>query len=373
MNNISTNKSLWIKWINILNEVMDNMRILLISAVPPPRGGIATWSLRYLDYLKKHQIDVDLVNTALNGERGNRINSKRRVNDEILRTWRIFNAMKKQLKNKPDIVHINSSCSTFGIIRDYICVCMAKKNNIPIFFHCHCNIGDQIQKTYGRAILKKIFDIVEQVWVLNKDSYKFAKELNAKEIKIIPNFVGEDSLGDIHTINNEIEEVIFVGHVQPTKGCKEIFNIARRLPKVHFRLVGPINDEIKRLQCPKNVTLEGECNSEQIKRFLSASDVYLFPSHTEGFSLSLTEAMANGLPCIATNVGANEDMLENQGGIIVPVKNEDAIVKALHVIAEKGKREKMSEWNINKVRNMYTVEKVMQQIVDTYKSVLKNL
>lgn len=351
---------------------MNKMRILLVSAVPPPAGGIATWSLRYLEFCKKHQISVDLVNTALSGERGNRINSKRKLSDEISRTRRILHDMKQELKNTPDIVHVNSSCSTFGIIRDYMCIYMAKKRKIPVFFHCHCNIKDQIQKTYGIKILKKIFNMVSQVWVLNTDSFNFVKELNAKKVEIVPNFVDEESLSDIHNINKEIGEVVFVGHVQPTKGCKEIYDVARRLPQVHFRLIGPVNDEIKQLQCPKNVTLEGECSSEQIQQFFSIADVFLFPSHTEGFSLSLTEAMANGLPCIATNVGANKDMIENQGGIIVPVKDEKAIVEAFQLIGEKETRKKMSVWNINKVRSTYTIEIVMRKIVEMYKRELKN-
>ena len=349
------------------------MKILLVSAVPPPAGGIATWSLRYIKFCKGRQINVVLVNTALTGKRGNKINSKRKLSDEIFRTCRILCDMRRKLKNMPDIVHINSSCSTFGIIRDYMCLRMAKKKNIPIIFHCHCNVEDQIQKTYGIKILKKIISMVAQVWVLNTDSYNFVKKLDANVVEIVPNFVDEENLSDIHNIRSEIKEVVFVGHVQFTKGCKEIFNISRRLPQIHFRLIGPVSEEIKQLECPKNITLEGECDHTEIEKFLLISDVYLFPSHTEGFSLSLTEAMANGLPCIATNVGANKDMLENQGGIIVPIEDENAIVKALQALAEKNLREKMSIWNINKVKNTYTVEIVMRHIIELYENELKRM
>lgn len=348
------------------------MRILLVSAVPPPTGGIATWTLKYLDFCKKNNIKVDLVNTALNGKRGKKINSKRSISDEVSRSLHIFANMKKMLKENPDIVHINSSCSTFGIIRDYICVQMAKRQRIPVCIHCHCNIKDQVQKTYGIKILKKIFSDVSQVLVLNKNSFEYARELGATNLTIVPNFIEKQMLVESHDIKKNIENVVFVGHVQPSKGCKEIFNVAIRLPEIHFQLVGPVNDEILSLECPANVTLEGECRLDRIKDILSAADVYLFPSHTEGFSLSLTEAMANGLPCIATNVGANSDMLEGLGGVIVPIKDENSIIEAFDRIGSQEIRSRMSAWNINKVKNTYILEKVMTTLFKLYEKELVN-
>ena len=59
---------------------------------------------------------------------------------------------------------------------------------------------------------------------------------------------------------------------------------------------------------------------QKLQKYLDKADVFLFPSYTEGFSISLTEAMASGLPCIASDVGANQDMLENHGGILIKTK-----------------------------------------------------
>jgi glycosyltransferase involved in cell wall biosynthesis len=58
-------------------------------------------------------------------------------------------------------------------------------------------------------------------------------------------------------------------------------------------------------------------------------DVFVLPSEIEGFSLALLEAMACGLPCIATDVGGNREALANGTGILVPPGDADALAKAL--------------------------------------------
>ena len=346
------------------------MRILLVSAVPPPEGGIASWTTKYITYCEKHGITVELVNTALTGRRGNHINAKRKVTDEIYRTIRVIKTMCKYLKNSSiDIVHINSSCSRFGILRDYVCTKIAKKKGIPVVFHCHCNIRDQIQKTYGVKILKKICDMASEVFVLNSDSLNYLTLISSITPRIIPNFIETDMVTTGRIINEKIENILFVGHVQSTKGFFEILEVARKVPDIKFVLVGPVSGEMNNENLPTNLQLEGARPSSEIKNYLSKTDLFLFPSYTEGFSISLTEAMASGLPCIATDVGANKDMLENKGGIIIPPKNPEAIIEAIHKFERYEDRLRASDWNVNKVKSTYLLDNVMKLIIAVYKKI----
>ena len=118
------------------------------------------------------------------------------------------------------------------------------------------------------------------------------------------------------------------------------------------------------------VTLLGQKDYLEVKIYYERANVYLFPSHTEGFSMLLTEAMAAGLPCIATDVGANKDMLEDKGGIIIPAGDGTAIIQASESMSDSTVRQKMSNWNIDKVKNEYTLEKVMYRIYNIYQDVL---
>ena len=80
--------------------------------------------------------------------------------------------------------------------------------------------------------------------------------------------------------------------------------------------------------------------------------------------------MARGLPVITTDVGANKDMLEDNGGVIVPVNDSDAIDVAIQQMSDKNLRKQMSRFNVEKVERNYTIDIVMQRLTDLYKSII---
>lgn len=344
------------------------MKVLLVSALPPPAGGIAVWTERYLEYCEKNGIDVSLVNIALTGTRGTKINDHTSIVDEVKRTKRVLRDMRSQLNTvNPSVVHMNSSCGPFGIYRDLLCVKAAYKKGIPIVLHFHCNIENRVSGKAGMWALNKMTSMAKRTLVLNSSSKSFLETHTNSRPQIVPNFIDSDFLVKKHSIREQIKEIAFVGHVQITKGSKEILEAAAQLPNIHFTMIGPVADEISALPCPNNVTLVGPKKPEEVKKYLLDADLYLFPSYTEGFSLSLTEAMATGLPAIATDVGANKDMLENTGGIIIPVQDSEAIVEAIKQLQDKDLRREASEREIKKVRGYYLTETVMNQLVDIYK------
>lgn len=348
------------------------MKVLLVSALPPPAGGIATWTERYLEYCDGNDIHHGLVNIALSGDRGQKINDKTSIKDELIRTRRVLKDMRAKVKSTcATVVHMNTSCGPMGIFRDCLCVRVAYKKKIPVVLHFHCNVESRVRGRASIWALKKMTGMASKVLVLNSTSKQFVTPYSKEEPIIVPNFINDDFLVDEHKIRDEVNEVVFVGHVQVTKGSKEILEAATQLPNIHFTLIGPVADEIGSLPCPPNVSLVGAKTLEEVKKYLLDADLYLFPSYTEGFSLSLTEAMSTGLPAIATDVGANKDMLEEKGGTIIPVKDSKAIVNAIKSLSSISIRKEMSQWSIQKVRDNYLTETVMETIVDIYQGLEK--
>lgn len=347
------------------------MRVLLISPLPPPEGGIATWTVKYLDYCKKNGVSVDLVNIANTGSRGKKIIGKINIKDEITRTSKILFSLRGKLKDKKfDVVHLNTSCSKFGLYRDFFCARMASKARVPVILHCHCNIEDQLQsRAIAIALFSRIVFLSSKVIVLSQQSFSYVKELGFDKTIILPNFIEVDKIIASKAINNTIKTVLFVGHFQPSKGAIEILKAAKMIPALHFILIGPISDKLTDISFPDNVLTMGSQNWEIIQKNLDKADVFLLPSYTEGFSISLLEAMARGLPVITTEVGANKEMIEQSGGILVPVGNADAIVTALESLLSYQVRKEMSDWNINKVKNSYQIDLVMEQFLHIYKEV----
>lgn len=77
-----------------------------------------------------------------------------------------------------------------------------------------------------------------------------------------------------------------------------------------------------------------------IERHLAAADIFALPSHAEGFSNALLEAMASSLACIATAVGGNAEALACDAGVVVPPKDAEALAVALGVLLDDESRRK---------------------------------
>lgn len=346
-----------------------DLKILLVSPLPPPAGGIASWTKQYIDWSKKNNLSVEIVNTAVIGKRAEKINHKTRIIDEIKRTKKIIKELETKINQfKPQIIHLNTPCGKFGIIRDFLCARIANKNDAKLIVHYRCNIKDQVDSSIvSRFFLKQLTNIADLNLVLNSSSKQYIIEKTNRDSILTSNFINKTFVLDKpRNIRKEIKIVSFVGHVQRTKGILEIIDVAKKSPHIIFKIAGPVANEITRIEKPKNIIFLGSLTKQEVKALLRKSDVFLFPSYTEGFANALLEAMAMGLPIITTPVGANVDMIESKGGVIVDVGDSNSIMEAIDNIKDSMIRSKMSEWNLNKVKNEYTIEKVMNKLIALY-------
>lgn len=352
------------------------MKLLLVSPkMEKSNGGIAVWTNMYLDGARDSVIEPYLLNTAPVGKRAKNGTAKRNFLVEMWRTIKIFRDFSLiTRKTEFDIVHLNTSCGRFGIVRDYLLLKQIKKKQpqAKIVLHYHCDIPAQVRSKKSKKYLGNLLKLCDCNFVLCQNSKTYLeKEMSATAIKV-PNFVSE------HLIvkhNREIRpnklRAFFVGRISILKGAREIYALAEKNPDVVFSLVGSVSETVASWQKPENIHLLGPMPHERVLACMDEADVFVFPSHTEGFSMALAEAMARGLPAVATDVGANADMLEEQGGIVCPVGDDDALHQALQEIKNTDTREKMSSWCVNKVRENYTTDKVIAQFLEYYNHLLE--
>ena len=124
--------------------------------------------------------------------------------------------------------------------------------------------------------------------------------------------------------------------------------------------------ELKKLE--ENVLLIGQ--KDNIYNILKYGDIFILPSLREGMPNALMEAMACGLPCIATNVGAVPDLLDKQGGIVVTPKNSSEILEALrYLINDEEKLISMGLYNQKYMKKNFSVEKMVKETENLIKSI----
>lgn len=349
------------------------MHILLITQLPPPKGGIATWSQGYLEHMGKTFHRIDVVNTAAIGGRSQDVNASKSLGTELKRALQIWNKTREKMRTRDfDVVHINVVGTVTGMVRDLVTLQLLGKH-LPKVVQFHSNLSDQVgDSRLGQFLLKKITAGADTVLVLNSPTARYLKQVTGIEPICVSNFIdGSYVRTDPREISPRIQSVVFTGHIVPGKGIAEILEAAVKFPQIRFSLLGKQPEETQLPACPQNVELCGEKSPEEVQSALDCADIFLFPSYSEGFSVSLTEAMARGLPVIASDVGANRDMLEDRGGILVPPRNASEICTAMGALQDSALRRSMSDWNLQKVSSCYTADAVFAQLLDLYERTIE--
>ena len=110
-----------------------------------------------------------------------------------------------------------------------------------------------------------------------------------------------------------------------------------------------------------------------MQEYLSAADIFVLPSRSEGFSNAIIEAMAASLPVVATNVGGNAEAVEDGvSGFIVPPEDIAALSDAiLRMLSNPAKAEEMGASGRERVKDNFTIDAMVHQITNVYASLLK--
>lgn len=127
---------------------------------------------------------------------------------------------------------------------------------------------------------------------------------------------------------NEKLKFIFVGTVGLRKGIPNLIQAWNKLNRndATLTIIGPISENIKNKIFSENITVYGRMPLESIVQWMQKSDIFIFPSHFEGFGLVLLEALATGLPIIASTNTAAPDIIENgQEGFIIDPNHENEL------------------------------------------------
>lgn len=126
---------------------------------------------------------------------------------------------------------------------------------------------------------------------------------------------------------------------------------------------------VKDLGIEKNVLLPGY--RKDANEILKVSDLYVFPSYQEGLSVALMQAMAAGLPVVASKIRGNTDcIIDGKGGITVAPTDIDGMSKAISLLrSDDSLRTKFGRYNIKKV-NEFNKQKVLDRNAEIFSTLL---
>jgi glycosyltransferase involved in cell wall biosynthesis len=111
-----------------------------------------------------------------------------------------------------------------------------------------------------------------------------------------------------------------------------------------------------------------------VRQLLAAADVYANSSIHEGVSLTILEAMATGLPVVATRVGGTpEVVLEPETGVLVPARSPTALASALATLLHTpGRRRAMGDAARARVKSHFSIDAMVTRYLEAYRSSLRS-
>ena len=202
---------------------------------------------------------------------------------------------------------------------------------------------------------------------------------------------------DIHKYNNTVpppdfrakigfpENHLIAGTVAAMVDHKDYPNLlkAARIvinnnDNITFCAVGNGSEENKVLALAKELQLKDRFIfagfRKDVGNFLKSFDIFVLSSHLEGLGTSILDAQGVGLPVVACKTGGIPEIIDNHiNGLLVPLKNPEALAKAiLHLAQNDSKRKKIGE-NSKKSVQKFSIEKTVQRYLELYDELLAPL
>ncbi len=380
-------------------------RVLMLASVA---SMIDQFNIPNIELLISMGYQVDVACNFINGNTCSPI-----VINELKNKLNKMNVQCFQIDFARDIMKLGDNIKAISQVKNIL-----KKHRYE-FIHCHSPIGGVAGRLVGlftrtkviytahgfhffKGAPKKnwlIYYPIEWVcsWLtdilitINIEDFEFAHtHLHAKKVYYTPG-IGIDvkrfgKREEKKSIRSQKREelgildadilLLSVGELNENKNHIVVIKSLAKLKNKHIHYilcgVGELNEQyvklIQELGLEDRVHLLGFRND--VSELCTAADIFVFPSYREGLSVALMEAMASGLPVVASKIRGNTDLLENSSKkYLVNPDSVDAITKAIqNLVTHKRQRYKIGDMNYQYIRK-FDIEVVQGKMRDIYMTI----
>jgi len=282
----------------------------------------------------------------------------------------LFKLVKIILKNKIEIVHSHlfyaNIISRFAVL--FARVLFFRKIRMITTLH-----NPDYSSEYNSSMkfkIRKIIDVLSGKIINNRfiavSSYvkrDFENECGFLNISVVYNGIDLEKYLFEEKRNNELQKILFVGRFEDRKGVWELIHaynfLKKKFPGISLEFAGDgvLKEEIENFvieQGLKDVKFHGYIKT--IQDYLKKGDLLIVPSHYEGFGIVIIEAMAAGIPVMATNVTAIPEIIQHgQNGLLIQPKSSEEIVSMVS---------KIKEHNAEKIKNI--IERARNDVIERF-------
>lgn len=247
--------------------------------------------------------------------------------------------------------------------------------------------GDVPGARPGALYLKLAEPVLHHIWrkaravVANSSGLRdLAQEFEPDlDIQVIPNGVDTDQFRPASALP-EVPRILYVGRLAHVKGTDILLEAVRDLKSLSWECVlvgdGPLRETVEQFivehGLEDRVSLVGWVERESLPEIYRQASIFVLPSRQEGMPNALLEAMASGLPSVATRVpGSEELILDEETGLLVPAGAADELRRALEELGHaRDRRAKMGRAARRYVENGYSWKKVAHSYLDLLRQIV---
>jgi glycosyltransferase involved in cell wall biosynthesis len=368
-------------------------KILHISPLPPPWGGVASNLSCLLKSDALSVFNMAVLNTAQSSYREDVHPSKplwdlRRLMRGA-KIWRYALAAVREFK--PDIVHIQSAGLDSSVLRDMLLIPLLRRSVRGICFQQHFWADParlQGSRTLFKYLYRKLMPQCDALLMCTPLHIEQAERLiPIDRAHYLPNTCvpPENWCGTPNEEKASICQVVCIGRLSKEKGTYDLLNAIKMLSAgttaFRFVLIGvgaTSRDEVQVAQSvlegglERCTVLAGRVTETQKWETLKESHIMVHPTHGELLPVTLIEGLAAALPVITTSVDYLPGMIVNgENGLIVPPRSPERLAEAILELGLRPDiRERMREVNLRKFRGEFAQNVVSGKLRRIYEDML---
>jgi glycosyltransferase involved in cell wall biosynthesis len=200
----------------------------------------------------------------------------------------------------------------------------------------------------------------------------------SEKITVIPNGIPLDKFENaqpatLADVPRDLTRLVFVGRFEAQKDHPTLLRALAAVPAARLLLVGdgPLRHQLE--QMAQSLGIKNRVSflgwRSDVAAVLKASDIYVHSTHSEGFGIAACEAMAAGLPVVASDVPGLAQLVAGVG-LLFPDADDKALARHLITLMKSpAQRREMSRTGVQRARQ-FSVENTVDRCIQMYESVL---
>lgn len=285
-----------------------------------------------------------------------------------------------------DIIHIHVATDA-SFFRKSLFVLLARLFQKKVVIHVHGAGFDGFYSSSASKVkwyMRKIFSLCHKTLVLSDFWRDFFKQnIYGENVEVLLNGVYVHDFEACRTTPANLSRFLFLGRLGQRKGIYDLLQAIdilvnkQEYKNLHFLLAGDgdidhVNEIVKAKGLQNNVQLMGWVGEKEKQECLMEADTMILPSYNEGLPMAILESMAAGKVIISSRVGGIPDLVaEHENGYLIDPGDIEALCNYIvKVVSHPDEMVKISDRNINKIRESYDLPKIHAQLFNMYHNIL---